>query len=87
DPNDLESPRIARHLPRFAAAAAPEPGDWKTWPRLLGDRSGGLQEQLDIAPRGGFGTVCSSLLALPAEGPPVWLFAPGRPGETPFTAV
>jgi len=87
DPNDLDSPRIARHLPRFAAAAAPEPNDWKDWPRLLGDRAGGPQEQLDIAPRGGFGTVCSSLVALPEEGPPQWLFAPGRPGETPFAAV
>lgn len=103
DPNDLDSPRIARHLPRFAAAGGPEPGDrpgewpgdwprdwpgdWKDWPRLLGDREGGPQEQLDIAPRGGFGTVCSSLLALPAEGPPVWLFAPGRPSGTAFAAV
>ena len=29
DPNDPDSPRVARHLPRFAAAPAPRPGDWR----------------------------------------------------------
>jgi hypothetical protein len=38
-------------------------------------------------PRGGFGTVCSSLLAIPRAGPPVWLFAAGPPHEAPFQAV
>jgi hypothetical protein len=39
----------------------------------------------------GFGTVCSSLIALPSiDFPairPIFQFAPGRPGETEFTAV
>jgi hypothetical protein len=87
DPNDPESPRIARHLPRFRAAEGPEPGDWKTWPALLADRLGDGQNQLNIDPRGGFGTVCSSLVALPAEGAPTWLFAAGRPDEAPFEPV
>lgn len=37
-----------------------------------------------------FGTVCSSLIALPAPGidkTPIWRFAPGRPGETPYRDV
>lgn len=87
DPNDLESPRIARHLPRFRAARAPGPGDWGDWPALLGDRAGDGQQQLDIDPRGGFGTVCASLIALPAAAPPVWLFAAGRPHDAPFRPV
>ena len=37
--------------------------------------------------RGGFGTVCSSLLAVPDGGPPVWLFAAGPPDEAPFVPV
>lgn len=87
DPNDLDSPRIARHLPRFQAAEPPGPAGWGTWQGLLGDRTGDAAQQLDIEPRAGFGTVCSSLLALPVEGPPIWLFAAGRPNATPFVPV
>jgi hypothetical protein len=87
DPNDLESPRIARHLPRFRTAVPPGPAGWGGWPGLLGDRTGDAAQQLDIEPRAGFGTVCSSLLALPAQGRPIWLFAAGRPHATPFLPV
>jgi hypothetical protein len=87
DPNDLASARIEQHLPAFQAAAAPEPGDWKSWPALLANRSGDGQRQLNIDPRGGFGTVCSSLVALPAGGQPIWLFAAGRPDEAPYRPV
>ena len=89
DPNDLASPRIARHLPRFRAAEPPAGpnGDWGDWPRLLGDRGGDTTRQLDIDPRGGFGTVCASLLALAPAAPPVWLFAAGRPHATAFLPV
>ena len=38
-------------------------------------------------PRGGFGTVCSSLLALPRAGRRSWLFAAGPPDVAPFLAV
>ena len=46
-------------------------------------------------PDGGFATVSSSLIALPdptrAKGPepikPKWLFAPGRPDQTPYEAI
>jgi uncharacterized protein with NRDE domain len=89
DPDDTDSPRVARHLPRFASARPPDPVQgWQAWQDLLSDRSGDAAEQLNVAPRGGFGTVCASLLALPAQGPPpIWLFAAGPPHETPFVTV
>lgn len=106
DPNTLESDRIRFHLPRFRAAPPPEPeqGDWFAWETLMADRTkaddadwGGV---MAVAPedfasdegveRVDFGTVCSSLIALPAIGSdksPVWRFAPGMPGETPYHDV
>jgi uncharacterized protein with NRDE domain len=88
DPDSRESPRVARHLPRFAAAPAPDPvRGWRAWQDLLADQEGESAEQLNVAPRGGFGTVCSSLLALPAEDPPVWLFAAGPPHAASFDPV
>ncbi len=87
DPDDPDSPRVARHLARFRAAPEPVPGDWRGWQDILADRSGPSGEQINVVPRGGFGTVCSSLLALPQAGPPVWLFAAGAPHEAPFVQV
>lgn len=89
DPDDMDSPRIARHLPRFLSAPPPEPGrdDWASWQRLLADRSGPAGSELNVPPRGGFGTVCSALLGLPAAGAPVWRFAAGPPDQAPFTDV
>ena len=92
DPDDQESPRVARHLARFAAAAPPEPApdamrSWCSWRNILADRTGEPGEQINVVPRGGFGTVCSSLLAIPRAGPMVWLFAAGPPHETPFYPV
>jgi len=87
DPDDPDSPRVARHLPRFRAAAPPEADDWQAWRAIVSDRTGSAAEQINVAPRGGFGTVCSSLVALPAQGPPIWMFAPGAPDEAPFTRV
>jgi len=87
DPDDPESPRVAMHLARFRAASAPEPGNWRAWQDIVSDQSGEPGEQINVVPRGGFGTVCSSLLALPQEGPPEWLFAAGPPNEAPFHPV
>ena len=75
DPDDLASPRVARHLPRFAVAPAPEPPDWSPWDRLLGDTDGPAAAALTVPPVGGFGTVCSSLIGLPALGKPAWRFS------------
>ncbi len=87
DPDDAASPRVARHLPRFRDAPAPEPPDWRDWPRLLADRDGPRDAALSVPPEDGFGTVCASLLALPAHGPPTWMFAPGPAGEAAFAPV
>lgn len=87
DPDDEESPRVARHLARFQLAKPPRPPDWSEWEALLADRSGEPGEQLNVVPRGGFGTVCSSLVALPRDGAPAWQFAAGPPHETPFLPV
>ncbi len=87
DPDDPESPRVAMHLARFRTAPPPEPGNWRAWQHILSDRSGDAGEQINVVPRGGFGTVCSSLLALPKQGPPEWLFAAGPPHEAPFLPV
>jgi hypothetical protein len=87
DPDDRDSPRVARHLAHFRDAQAPEPGNWADWQAILADRSGNPGEQINVVPRGGFGTVCSSLLALPASGTPVWLFAAGPPDRADFRPV
>jgi uncharacterized protein with NRDE domain len=95
--NDTSDPRIAHFLPRFEAAAVPDPdaGDWHAWQALLAtqappglsDREAGLSFQLD----NGFGTRSSGLIALPSvdrpETDPVWLFAPGPPNEVHFRPV
>ncbi len=83
DPNDLDSPRTARHLARFQAA---DP-DWGSWKAILSDRDGEAAEQLNVVPRAGFGTVSASFVTLPANGAPSWLFAAGPPHTAPFLPV
>ena len=100
DLNDPHSPRIRYHLPRFAAAPPPDPDrdDWSAWSALLASEEGEAGQvdaspsgALNVAPRHGFGTVCSSLIALPAPSlpirRPVWRFAPGRPQSSNFQVV
>jgi hypothetical protein len=90
DPNDPDSPRIRRHLPRFRASPAPDPAadDWHAWEALLADDTpdpvDGAAAMLNIAPLGGFGTVSSSLMALSAEGQMTWRFCAGRPAPGRF---
>jgi len=100
DRNDTAaSPRIARYLPRFCDAAAPDPdsGDWTGWQDLLASRAAngepGAGMTFEMA--NGFGTVSSTLVALPArpqrldEAPraPILRFAPGPPDTTPFESI
>lgn len=93
DPNDPDSPRIRRHLPRFRAATPPDPGqeDWRGWETLLADDTpdpvDGAAGMLNIAPVAGFGTVCSSLVALGASGEAIWRFCPGRPARGGFAPL
>lgn len=107
DRNDPGSARIRAYLPRFEAAPAPEPeagpdgAGWRAWERLLASRvydvnepepgEGGPAGAMTIVTGTGFGTVSSSLIALPGPSDrprkPVWRFAPGRPGEAPYEEV
>jgi hypothetical protein len=94
DRNDPSSPRIARYLPRFAAAAVPDPGagDWRGWAELMAERRPARpREGMTVRTDTGYGTVSSALIALPAlaaeKRRPVFLFAAGRPGEVPYAPV
>ena len=94
DLNDTASPRIRRFLPKFEAAAAPDPesGDWAEWQALMGEGGGKhAEESMSFVTETGFATVSSSLIALPAPGrmdvKPKWLFAPGRPDKTDYGVV
>ncbi len=95
--DDTADPRIAANQPRFAAAAAPDPGsgDWASWrslladpgyPEALGPESAMVQDRED-----GFGTRSSALIALPAYpgfgARPLWLHAEGRPDQADYTPV
>jgi hypothetical protein len=88
-PDDMTIPRIARHLPRFQAAAMPAPPDWNAWSVLLSDRSLPAGSELNIPPRSGFGTTNASLVGLPAgrDEPANWMFAAGPPDRTAFDPV
>jgi hypothetical protein len=87
-PNDESHPRTRRHLPRFRAAAAPDPvrGDWRTWEERLADDSheGDLAETLKVPLHGGYGTVSASLLGFGAAGERLWRFCPAPPGDGAF---
>jgi hypothetical protein len=96
DRNDPASARIRTYLPRFAAAPPPDPDapdgtGWAAWEALLASREGDSpRDAMAIVTEAGFGTVSSSLMALPAVGAdakPVWRFAAGLPGTVPFRPV
>lgn len=95
--DDPGHPRIATYLPQFEAAPAPDPvlDTWDAWQRLVADR--GIDSKnpstaaMNLDRPNGFGTVCSSLIALPAhpgfDVEPIWLHADGPPDIAPFEAI
>ncbi len=97
DLNDAGSPRIRVNRPLFEAAPEPDPETdaWDDWAALLMSRypedGAGPGEAMAIAADGGYGTVSSSLIALPAPGrpgiSPCWKYADGGPGEAAFCPV
>ncbi|MGE5537848.1 MAG: NRDE family protein [Gemmatimonas sp.] len=96
DLDDATSPRVRRYLPRFQTAAIPDPGaaDWREWQSLMTSTERDPWESpraaMNIVTDGPFGTVSSSLIALPQPGTdlkPVWRFAAGRPGQAPYEDV
>jgi hypothetical protein len=86
------SPRYAAHFPAFRAATQPDPaaGDWTSWTDLLrrADEDD-PHRAMTVVTAHAFGTVCSSLLALPAapQESPVLLFAAGPPTATPYLPI
>ncbi len=92
--DDPASARITRFLPqfRFVPAPRPESEDWSTWEALLAERNartGAPRDAMSIVTDGEYGTVSSTLVALPrhANEWPVYRHAEGLPGETPFAPV
>jgi hypothetical protein len=87
--NDAGSARTRLYRPRFLNAPTPDPdkGDWAAWENLLASRDSepgsGPEGSLFIDDRSGFGTVSSSLIALPSmdrtDRKPIWRFAYGAP--------
>ncbi len=86
DLDDLSDPRVAAFLPRFRTQSPPNPDvaeSWSGWQALLREGEANERAALWVDTDWGFGTVCSSVLALPAAGlekKPVWLFAKERTG-------
>lgn len=92
--DDPASPRIVRYLPQFRFVPPPDParGDWSSWRSLLADRgstTGDPRDALCIVTDGDYGTVSSTLLALPPHvtEPVIYLHADGRPGEVDYVPV
>ncbi|MDY0870324.1 NRDE family protein [Dongia rigui] len=89
DLNDMSSARTRHFLPRWREAALPDPGsgDWDAWTKVLQSReyepSGDVFDAMYVVSNTGFGTVSSSLIALPSvnhsDRAPVWRFLGGRP--------
>ena len=93
DRNDPDKPRVAAYMPLFEAASPPNPdaGDWSDWAQLMADRTGASRDEpMCIVSDYGYGTVSSSLIALPRPVPDAtaqWRFAAGRPDATAFEPV
>ena len=101
DLNDRTSPRISGYLPQLRAARAPDPeaDDWRAWQEILASRRGQPADDpfaaMTIVTDQGFGTVSSSMIALPAAPKtlddmarkPEWRFAAGRPDQHGYEPV
>jgi uncharacterized protein with NRDE domain len=97
DLDDTQKPRLRRYRPRFAAAASPDPGsaDWAAWERLLGDDTTepqqGPRSAMRFSAEGGFATLSSVMVALPAANRagirPVFRFRRWQPAPTAWEDV
>lgn len=97
DANDATDPRIALHLPRWRERPPPAHGhgDWSGWEELLSSRDGDPDRRAAMNFRlpSGFGTVCSTIVALPAAGQPAGgdrtflRFADGHPGPVAWRTL
>lgn len=93
DVNDSSDARIAAFLPRFREAPVPDPdleGSCAAWEHLLGEGVPNDPAALWVDMDWGFGTVCSSLMALPSAGSGKrawWRFTRERPGQGAFVTL
>ena len=101
DLNDPASPRIGLYLDRFRKADPPSPGPtpdpaaWKAWTSLLSSRKSANPDDptgaMTVVTEGEFGTVSSSLIALPQPSlggiRTQWLFAAEAPGEVAYSPI
>ncbi len=96
--NDQKCPRTMAYLSRFERAPVPDPehNDWISWQMLLASRTHDASDTaMCIATENGFGTVCSTLIALPNNNAVnqknnlrgIFLFAAGSPDANPFNAI
>ena len=88
DLDDPDSSRISHNLPAFRQAPVPDPerGNWDSWIDILTNGKG-----MNFRLPNTFGTVSSSLVALPsvdaAARKPIWLYTHTPPGEGVFKPV
>ncbi|MBT3988931.1 MAG: hypothetical protein HON14_15265 [Rhodospirillaceae bacterium] len=101
DRNDVSSARIRTYLPQFEKAEIPDPisGNWSAWQSLFASRmydpDDGPEGAMMISTDSGFGTVSSSLIALPSPEyvdanpgtKPVYMFAAGAPVDAEYLPV
>jgi len=101
DRNDVSSSRIRTYLPQFEKARVPDPetGNWLAWQSLFSSRmydpNDGPEGAMMISTDSGFGTVSSSLIALPSMSyvkvkpniKPVFLFSGGYSSEVSYERV
>ena len=93
----LDSSRMRFHLDRFRRAPHPSPDNdnWDTWKALLGSRekepSASFRGAMNVETDYGFGTVSSSLIALPNVNRigaiPKWLYCPNPPDKAEYKYV
>ncbi len=99
DLNDTSHARIGLYLPKFQAAAAPNPdaGDWAAWQKILSNKefnpTAGPSGAMCVVTDYGYGTVSGSLIALAGaeassdDVADIWLFAPGPPDSADFAPI